>query len=242
MNIAKIFLENNPAIGKVITALDNLPSQFRPLYFSDSENKIDISNNIADTETFNEFQKNNKFGFFLFTKEKVKINITLREENFSEITVYFTEDFPEYLISDYVSCLTALNPFFGFACEYEEYKHRNRYYKMIGINEIEDWVGRDLNKYISGVYWITLFSEKILDKHDVDINELYFESTSCKNLNKESVHLLKFYEKPRDWKDNITRLDNICEKKGFFSKYSIDIATNNVDRLFEYDEIISQWR
>lgn len=49
-----------------------------------------------------------------------------------------------------------------------EYTRRNRYFVTIGTNHIETWVGRDLRKYISGLYWRTGIGSDLVKRHGVD--------------------------------------------------------------------------
>ncbi len=132
---------------------------------------------------------------------------------------------------------------FGHAGDTEEYKHRNRHYITIGINQIEAWIGRDLEKYIPGVYWYTLLSDELPSKHGVDLASLSAEAISTETLGDGSLHLLKFYENPEDWKDNAERLDKLCERTdGVFSRKSVEAAVSDVTNYLEYSDIIADWR
>jgi len=131
------------------------------------------------------------------------------------------------------------NPLFGYACDDEEYKHRNRYFITIDKAHIEGWVGRKLDKYISGIYWYTLFSTRLLEKHNLDLSSLCdFEKIS----NDDSMVLIKLYQNMAEWEANASYIDDICEKtEGVFSRRPVELALDGVTNFIEYHNIIKEW-
>lgn len=45
---------------------------------------------------------------------------------------------------------------FFFAADRDEYEHRNRFKAEVGDSLVEAWVGRDLTRYLPGLYWRTM--------------------------------------------------------------------------------------
>jgi hypothetical protein len=162
---------------------------------------------------------------------------------YARVTLYLPERLSDELALTLFQCLADYKPVFGYACEYDEYKHRNRYYITFGKNHIEDWIGRRLEKYISGVYWYTLLSDGLLAQHAVKLGDLAAEAVTCETLGDESLHLLKFFENSKSWGDNADRLDALCERtEGLFSRRVVESAVVGVTNFLEYDEVIAKWR
>jgi PKD domain len=166
------------------------------------------------------------------------------------------------LAATFFKCSAEHKPVFGFACDYQkpvpdangsyvishrgarsEYDHRNRYYITLGKNNIEDWIGRKLEKYIPGVYWYTLLSDGLLTQHGVKLADLAAEAMTAETLGDGSLHLLKFFESPEEWKENARRLDDLCERiEGVFSRRLVEAAVAGITNYLEYDETIAHWR
>lgn len=238
-----LYFENGVDVGGLVDSLQGLPEFIRPVYFSENEGKIVKDNVLENEERFEKFRKRNPTGFFLYGENKTLIDVSTRHVGYSEVALWLESGLSDELVLAFFSVLAEHNPVFGFSCAEDEYKHRNRYYITIGANHIEDWVGRKLEKYIPGVYWYTLLSNKLLAQHSVNLSGLSVEAIRVEALGDGSLHLLKFFEDPEDWEENIERLDNLCEKvTGVFSKRSVEAAVQSVSNYIEYDEIITDWR
>lgn len=228
--------------NRVIDSLLSLPSAFRPIFFSEEESLKSRDDQLADEQRFREFRDRNPAGFFLFS-ESCLYNFFINRKGYSVALVYLEDRRLYSEIPILFGAVAEASSIFGYACDSEEYDHRNRYYITIGMNQIEDWIGRDLEKYIPGVYWYTLFSDELLSKHGVDLAGLTAEAISTETLGDGSLHLLKFFENPEDWKENAERLDKLCERTdGVFSRKSVETAVSGVSNYLEYDDIIADWR
>jgi hypothetical protein len=262
MITATLYFGNGVDDGSLVESLKGLPESMRPVYFAEDEGKIIKVNVLTDDARFEKFRKRNPSGYFLYTEDKTCFDISTSRIGYSRVTLDLAEGLPTGLVTVFFKGLLNRKPVFGFAYDYKEpvpdakgsyvisneearneYDHRNRYYITIGKNHIESWIGRDLNKYISGIYWQTLLSEALLNKHHVELAALEAEAISSETLGDGSFHLLKFYESPDDWKQNAERLDNLCQRTdGIFSKKSVELAVAGVETFQEYDDIISEWR
>lgn len=242
MITATLYFENGIDAGDLVNSLQGLPESIRPVYFAEDEGKIVKANVLSNEERFENFRKKNPTGFFLYSENKTLIDVSTRRVGYAEVTLWL-ESLRGELVPAFFGALAAHNPVFGFSSDEGEYKHRNRYYITIGANHIEDWVGRNLEKYIAGVYWYTLLSNSLLAQHNVKLADLSVEAISVEALGDDSLHLLKFFESPVDWEENAERLDNLCERiAGVFSKRSVEAAVQGVSNYLEYDEIITDWR
>lgn len=238
-----VYFEKGVNPCSLAETLKALPEQIRPIYFAQDEGKIIKANRLDDEARFRAFLKENAIGFFLYAENRTCINISTPTVGYAKVTLDLAEGLQEQLYLALFRCLAESNPVFGYACKYDEYKHRNRYYITLGKNNIEDWIGRKLDKYISGVYWHTLLSEGLLAKHGVKLADLAQEAISAEIYGDGSLHLLKFFESPEDWKNNAGRLDDLCERvEGVFSRRAVEAAVVGVTSFLEYDDIVGNWR
>lgn len=262
---ATLYFEKGADIGTLVETLKTLPELIRPVYFAEDEGKINKANGLDNEARFRSFLKANPAGFFLYSESRACINFTVTSgagSEYSDMTLSLPDGLPCELTKTFFKCLVEDKPVFGFACDdpervpdangsyvishsdvSSEYEHRNRYYITLGNNNIEDWIGRKLDKYIPGVYWLTLLSDGLLAKHSVKLADLVADAMTTETLGDGSLHLLKFFESPEDWKDNADRLDDLCERvKGVFSRRAVEAAVAGATKFLEYDDVIANWR
>lgn len=242
---AKLYFENGVNPGGVVEDLQSLPEPFKPVYFAEDEGRIIQTNLLLDNALFQNFLKQNPIGFFLYTKNKTLINVSISRTGYSEVTLWLKTSKTNMLgelVHTFFKSLARHKPVFGFACDVGEYDHRNRHYITFGINHVEAWIGRRLEKYISGVYWYTLFSDGLLAKHGVKLVNLMAEALTSETLGDGSLHLLNFFENPKDWNENAERLDDLCEQtNGVFSRRLVERAVAGITTRREYDKVLGQW-
>lgn len=229
-------------VDRILEALQDLPAPFKPVHFSEEEYIQSDKDVLADTQRFSIFKKNNQAGFFLFSNA-CTYNFFLYRRGYAVFYCYFKDMRLWSHIISFFAALAPAGPVFGYAAESDEYDHRNRYFVTIGQNHIESWIGRDLSKYIPGVYWCTLLSNALLDRHRVRVSDLSCEAMSTESLGDGSIHLLKFYERPEDWQLHVERLDDLCERvQGVFSRRAVESAAEGAKSFLEFDEAIAMWR
>jgi len=243
MIIANLYFEKGMDTDGIVNSLQKLPALIKPIYFAEDEGKIIKKNVLTDEKRFRDFQLDNPLGFFLYTESKANFNISNHSVGYAEVSMWLEDETLNELVIDFIQCLTKFEPIFGYSCYNDEYKYRNRYYITLGKNHIEDWIGRKLEKYISGVYWYTLLSDELLNKHHVNLVDLSAEAISTETLGNGDLYLLKFFGKPDDWRVHAERLDDLCERTtGVFSRRSVEAAVAGVKSYSEYDDIIVNWR
>jgi hypothetical protein len=259
---AKIYFENIFNVDNLIDSLLKLPESVRPVYFTEDERKVVKENLVSNEVLFRDFKKKNQSGFFLCVGNKTFFNVSIRPGGYAEVTLYLVEGVSSEIVEVFFRCFADNKPVFGFACDYQEpipdskgsyvinhdsvrseYDHRNRHYIKIGKNNIETWIGRRLERYIPGVYWYTLLSDVLLIRHSVNLDDLVAETFSAEELADGTIHLLKFFEKPEDWKKNADRLDDLCERvNGIFSRRPVEAEVSRVKSYSEYDALIAKWK
>ena len=177
IEVASIFSESSHDV--VRRSLQKLPQILRPVYFGDSENGLNKRNQILEKELFERFAGEHPYGFFLFGGSGYPLyNLKIHAKSgFSELHMDLHENNEEYIVS-FFETIVLSNPRFAYAADYEERKYRNRCYKTIGANRIEAWVGRDIHKYVPGLYFYTLLSEHLIGTHNVDFTSLVSAAAS----------------------------------------------------------------
>ncbi|MEZ5307878.1 MAG: hypothetical protein R2684_12105 [Pyrinomonadaceae bacterium] len=262
---AKLYFDRDTNPSVLVETLKTLPELIQPAYFAEDEGKIIKANRLDDNERFLAFLKKNPAGFFLYAENRTCIDFTATSgsgNNYSDVTLWLANGLSSELAATFLKCVAEHKPVFGFAC-YDpervpdasggyvishdgvcsEYDHRNTHFITLGKNNIESGIGRKLDKYIPGVYWLTLLSDGLLAEHGVKLTDLAADAISTETLGDDSLHLLRFFENPEDWKDNADRLDNLCERvEGVFSRRAVEAAVVGVTNFLEYDDIIANWR
>lgn len=243
MITGKVFFDNKNNAIKSVDFLLDLPEAIKPVYYTADEGRINKSNLVLNVDKYEEFKNKNPLGFMLYVNKDIYFDISLGEGDYCRVDLYSEVELAEELIVSFFEVLAQSDPFFGLGCEIEEYEHRNITFKQIGANAISSWVGRDLKKYVSGVYWYTFFSDRILDAHGIDLATLLTEAVKIHLKGNSGLHLLRFFESSKDWVENRERLDSLCEKvDGVFSKKSIDNRIENIDNYLEYSAALREWR
>ncbi|MDE2154878.1 MAG: hypothetical protein KGJ32_03140 [Xanthomonadaceae bacterium] len=132
-------------------------------------------------------------------------------------------------------------PKFAFACVPEEREHRNRVIVKQGINTIESWVGRDIEKYIPGFYWLTLLPNTLAEKHGVPISEI--EKIAKEHMELEGgQHLFRFYDRPEDWQST-DKVAKLCASlPGVFDVEKIKPQAEATKNFLELDEMLGNWK
>lgn len=221
---------------KILDVLLGLPDEHKPLYYS-SEGIKEKQNVIKDTAKFEEFKRKNQLGYCMFG-DTYSLDFSLNSFGLSHLYIVDAGSFESYVPELFRSLSSS--PIFGYAALKEEYRHRNQYHATIEQGESFTWIGRDLEKYLSGVYWYTLVSDEILEKHSINIEDLRHESKRTVTFG--STHLLQFFEKPENWQEHAKRLDEFCERRnGIFSRNIFDQEIKTVDNFMDEMALKKKW-
>lgn len=241
---ATVYFETGVSANEIVSCLMELPEAICPVYFAEDERKVIKSNVLSDESRFQKFVTENPDGFYLYAgNKKNSIDVSTWSDDCTEVVLWLETSSSKNLVVTFIKALAKFNPVFGFACATDEYYHRNRYYTKIGVNKIESWIGRRLDRYIPGVYWITLLSDELLGRHNVLLSNLSGEAIVSEVFGDGSLHFLQFFENADEWKDNAERLDHLCEQiDGIFSKKFVEVALSEIDDLEKYYDEIDEWR
>lgn len=229
-----------PRIEAALRILQTLPSPLRPNRFSSEEDEGKASGQVSDEAKFRAFVSKNAYGFFLFS-ERARYNIVLRpKDGFCNLVADPLGDgLVESEVVLILKAVASAGSVFAFAANPEEYHHRNRYVRTLGANQFEAWIGRDLRKYLPGIYWLT-----VLSKEHSDILVRLTATLAATVTQMDSEHwLIKAFENPNDWQQHAARLDEWCGKQPeFFSKQRVESQLDEAPDLGALSELASQWR
>ncbi|MFE0754622.1 hypothetical protein ACFW16_11750 [Inquilinus sp. NPDC058860] len=145
------------------------------------------------------------------------------------------------LVRRFMMEMADLRPIFGFACTPEERYQRNRVMVKIGVNNIESWVGRDTQKYVPGLYWLTLLPDALAVQHDVPISAV--EAVALEHVELEGEqHLFRFYENPDDWGATSVVADLCASLAGVFDVEKVKAKLPIARNYLEVNSILREWR
>ena len=124
----------------------------------------------------------------------------------------------------------------------EEEEEKNRACIQFGGATIEGWLGRDLEKKIPGLYWLTLISEALANRHNVSISSLAGAALEHSELGR-GQHLFRFYDRPDEWRDSVAVAGLYAAHAGIFNlelvKPQFDLSAKTI---VEFAESLRKWR
>lgn len=189
------------SIRQLVTALMSLPAELRPACHSLGEDEVGTP--IVDAQGFANSLNDGSPGLFLRGHHS---SFYIRTERKRIVCQCYLDVTPSSARKFMIE-MARLEPIFGFACSPEERERRNRVVVQQGENTIESWVGRDSEKFVPGLYWLTLLSDSMLEKHGVPLSALKSVALRASRIDIEQ-NLLQFYETPAEWSstENVSRL------------------------------------
>jgi hypothetical protein len=147
---------------------------------------------------------------------------------------------PAGRMPEYLRHMAAAGPIFGYACLPEEYKKRNRVMKDLRTCTVESWVGRNLQTYLSGFYWLTLISEGLAEKHGIPLASVQAAAREHVAVG-QGLHLFRFYHRPQGWRytRRVSRL--IASLPGVFDVRRIRRQVAAAGDMRVLDEVLLRW-
>jgi hypothetical protein len=227
-------------VEAALRILQSLPSQLRPSRFSSEEDESEAKGQVSDVAQFSTFAAKNAYGFFLFS-ERARYNIVLRpKDGFCNLVADpLGDDLAESEAVLILKAVASAGSVFAFAANPEEYHHRNRYVRTLGANQFEAWIGRDLRKYLPGIYWLTVLSKA----HSEAVARLTATLAATVTQMDSEHWLIKAFENPNNWQQHAARLDEWCGKQpDFFSKQRVESQLDEAPNLGALSELVGQWR
>ena len=226
--------------AELLDALTELPAPIKPEYFGEEETFCSDGNRVDDKRMFADFAQSHPTGFFLFSDEWL-YQIFTAGEGPARFTAYCSALPSETVLRVFFEVMASLDVPFALAANEKEYEHRNRIYHTIGVNHIESWVGRDIRKYVPGLYWYTMASASLLQEHKVNVSTLSANAFASERLG--NCYLFKFFAEAEVWEKHSAKLDELCATtEGVFSSHQVSEDVDQAKNVREYFEIVGQWK
>jgi hypothetical protein len=229
----------------VVQALCTLPEPLRPTHHRFGEDED--GKPIKELEKFLDLQTNAGLGPFL-TSDAATYDVgffdgLVGDERVKSktITCRITFKCDADLISIFFNHISVVRPIFGFACDESEYQYRNRVIAKRGMNTVESWVGRDLEKYVPGLYWFTLLSDSLLERHNVSISSIKALALHHSQPS-DGLHLFNFYERPSDWKNNSVIEEACSSLNGFFNIKKAKDEIESAQNFLDLQDVLRSWK
>lgn len=227
---------NSDSFDNVLAAFLGLPDGLRPDRYSSNENAR--GRPISDREKFFAFVDNETLGFFL---KGQNIIYDLHRGKPSILCNSFMDVEPR-LMEQFLISMASENPYFGYACATEELYYRNRIITVLNKKTTaESWVGRNINRYLPGLYWLTLLPQWLADKHHIPVEKLHEAALEHIHLPGHQ-NLFKFYDRPENWEHHKDRIDQLCRSiPGIFDVKKPRHLTEGVRNVRELDNALKDW-
>jgi hypothetical protein len=229
------------SLDAVFEQLLCLPDGYRPTHFGSSERKPARSN-LINSPKFQEFAARNQQGYFLFAG-KCRYDITA--VFLSGYGTVYVEPFDGGFEDDGATLL--FNCLFGescfiFSCQIPEYHHRNRVCVKTEKHSLEAWVGRDLGKYMPGIYWMTGVGAEVVNRLGLaDLAGLL--SGSGARLDDQGRLRVKMGACSADWKQWADQVGGLCRKHpGVFSADQVLVQITPSMDYATLSGVLGQWR
>lgn len=223
---ASLFSKSTKNFGDwVRNLLDALPLEHRVRYFSGSERlrkhpDFDVSNKIA----FDKYVGTRPWHWFHGESFKISTCDTTagtREVHFS----CSKREVGMHIITAWIPSI-ANTLYYAYAAAPQEVEHRNGYQIIVTDTRVtgHGWVGRDLRRYIPGLFWINFVSHEYAALHAVNISLLPCRTGGTLTEFTNGT-LLQLYDTPGSWVDHCGHVDStLGEFPGFFSRKRAGIA------------------
>jgi hypothetical protein len=214
----------------------HLPEMLKPTSFTLAEDEP--AKAIGDVDVFLKNFKMPSIGVYL-KNSNVEYDLR-RVGSHSFIVDADLGTIPNDAVRDFLIHLAELHPIFGFACTQEEREYRNRITTKFGINVMESWVGRNTRKYVPGLYWWTLLPASLAEQHGVQVSILVQAAQEHIELAGQQ-HLLRFYNKPEDWRSASFMSDLYHSCPGIFDVEKLRPKLQGKTNFLEITAILHEW-
>jgi hypothetical protein len=239
MTIALCYLKVE-AFETIPDVIPKLPEAIRPTHFGEGEGPNEPRFPLASVGARVALKELGRSGYLLFGDQLVYM-VTHFRYGYSELFVSSEEEEELPIGGELVELMRALTRHgleFGFVAEEEEYLHRNQHTYRLPHGRVESWVGRDLSRYLPGLYWTTAFSRVIAQKYGVEAETL---PAGARALDFGPEHLgFRLFDVPKDWPRHAEQIDAYCEQRPKI--FSLQRVRGPLDRASNHLELTRRLR
>ena len=230
INANLVFGAESKVLRTVVSALCDLPGGLRPTRHSEGED--DFGKPIDDR-----FVNSLRSGPYL-RGDGVDYDVWTPRGKAVEVMCYFTDP---ALAAPLLERMAMLNPVFGRACAWEELLHRNNVRTKLPQGTPSGWVGRDYNRWVPGLYWLTLLHEAFAERHGLPLEEVGKAALAHTALG-GGQHLFRFHDHPEAWRERRRELDALCAAlPGVFNIADVHARLAGVTDIKGWSEAIDPW-
>ena len=214
-----------------------LPLLKRKIEISESENDVKYQTSFANLLDEKNVVADKEGGYFLHSESAV-FSVSL-----SDATVkFFIECKTDEVVQDLIKGLFNIPVKHVFAAQLQEREHQNRIIVKKKYGTHETWVGRDLTKYLPGVYWLNLVPKSLLEQHGIDAQSIDSISTVFKKVG-DDKYLFQLYPNSIDWMEHAKSIDAWRLKTpGVFFKKSAETALEAASNFLEASKATGEWK
>lgn len=242
----------------LVDRVASLPQPFRPIHFSRGErvrdkgaSRIDdsdrfiifVDQRVDRAEGFDLVGQRIRFGFFggetrTANHESTHIgcSVMLRGRQWS--------------MADFTLLLRLLCSVPGIdradACRRAEWEYRHLYVKMLPPISIQTTLGVDMSAALPSLYWWTVFSDELAERHNLNIGELAAfaqHSERWRTDDGNGLHAFKLYDAPDDWERERPRVSAFLEAHpNFFSLTRNAALIERTQTKEEFDQVVRPYR
>jgi hypothetical protein len=231
MTIAKYYL-NATSFARIPEAIGRFPEVIRPTHFGQSEERHDPRFPLSRAGAKEALEQLTHSGYLLFGDDVVD-TLSPPVDGHGELFVSSGEGgVPADELKNLTHTLAELGFEFGFIAEWEEYLHRNQHKCRLQNGKIQSWVGRNLSKYLPGLYWISVLRTGLAKKFGIGDDRW---PPSTKILDFGPMYLaLQLFDQPSNWAEYAREIDALCaQNENIFSieeiRQQLETAKNYVD-------------
>ena len=108
------------------------------------------------------------------------------------------------------------------------------------MGTLQAFYGRNIEKSVPGLYWITLLSDYLIQLHGLDLSPI--SSASITKVREYGSHLFQFYQDPSDWINQEPRMKLLSAPAGFFHKEDMINSIGSETNWDILDKKLETWR
>lgn len=227
----------NSSTRSLAENLLDLPAVLRPTHFNIDEVPLLQTQAIGGKGKDRTFLHRYPSGIFLAGK-KARYHLTSTDHHASCFATLSVESDAAKKLLPHISIL---QPSFGYMCTPEERVRRNMLFARIQNDSVEAWVGRDISKYLPGLYWQTLLSDSMMARYGISLSDLSDVATNILEPTK-GLYIIQFYDQPDDWLA-ASRVDDLIRSiPGIFSIDELKPDFGKINKFEDALVFLRHWR
>lgn len=134
----------------------------------------------------------------------------------------------------------------AYSCRRAEWERRHLYVKSLPPISIQTTLGVDMSASLPSLYWWTVFSNELAERHNLRIDELVAFAEQNEHwitADGKALHAFRLYHAPDDWEREEGRISAFLRSHpSFFSMARIQTSIEEAATKEEFDSIARPFR